>query len=219
MKRNLLRAIVPLVLLLLGTPGAAHANELGFWRWLDRLSGPGPCNGVIYDQQLFSSGATITGQNDGLKPFFDPGGLKLDETATRHPVRYGFQWGVFRCDNKLPYVGREAPTVWAFPIAGTVDVGVFRGVDVGVTLGATGFVGDHFSAWQPTIAPRVTVAPAALFSREPSRRQRAVLLRVTASTILGELDAEDFGATGDFKGGNEVLWGVSLSLNVLALRR
>jgi hypothetical protein len=219
MKLHLLRMVVPTVLLLFCAPRVAHADEVGFWRWLDRLSGPGPCNGVILDQRLFSTGFRSGDHTQTTaSTFFDPGGVALDETRSRRPIMYGVQWGGLRCDNELPYEGRSAPTVWAFPLAATADVRVHRGIDVGVTVGATGFVGDQFSTWRFTVGPRVSVSPA-LFVREPTRRHRALKLTITASSILGDLDASDFGASGDFKGGNEVLWGASLSLNLLSLRK
>ncbi len=218
MRAQLIRSAIVLVLLL-GVPHSASANVAGFWRWLDRLSGPGPCTGVVYDQRLFSNGfRTGEAQQTERTTFFDPGGLALDEAKTSRPIMIGFQWGVLKCGNELPYEGRSAPTVWAFPLSGTVDVRVHRAVDAGASLGLTGFVGDDFSVWRPTVSPRVTIFPAA-FVREPTRRHRALLVRVTASTILGELDAEDFDAVGDFKGGNEVLWGLSFAIDLLALRR
>ena len=218
MRAQWMRSAIVLVFLL-GTPQAASANVGGFWRWLDRLSGPGPCTGVVYDQRLASNGFRLGDeQQTQRKTFFDPGGVALDETKTTHPVMVGFQWGVLKCANELPYEGRSAPTVWAFPIGGTVDVRVHRAIDAGATVGVTGFIGDDFSVWRPTLSPRVTIFPAA-FVREPTRRHRALLFRVTASTILGELDAADFDAIGDFKGGNEVLWGISVAVDLLALRR
>ena len=207
------------LVLLLGVPHPAGANVAGFWRWLDRLSGPGPCTGVVYDQRLFSNGFRVGEvQQTQRETFFDPGGLALDETRTSRPIMIGAQWATLKCGNELPYEGRSAPTVWAFPLAGTVDVRLHRAVDAGATVGVSGFVGDDFSVWRPTLSPRVTIFPAA-FVREPTRRHRALLFRVTASAILGELDAADFDAIGDFKGGNEVLWGISLSVDLLALRR
>jgi hypothetical protein len=217
MRAQLIRSAMVLVLLL-GVPHTATANVAGFWRWLDRLSGPGPCTGVVYDQRLFSNGFQVGAQQTERTTFFDPGGLALDEARTSRPIMIGFQWGVLKCGNELPYEGRSAPTVWAFPLAGTVDLRVHRAVDAGASVGLTGFVGDDFTVWRPTVSPRVTIFPAA-FVREPTRRHRALLVRVTASTILGELDAEDFDAVGDFKGGNEVLWGLSFAIDLLALRR
>lgn len=218
MSAQLIRSAIVLVLLL-GVPHTASANVAGFWRWLDRLSGPGPCTGVVYDQRLFSNGfRTGEMQQTERETFFDPGGLALDESRTTRPIMIGAQWGVLKCGNELPYEGRPAPTVWAFPLAGTVDVRVHRAVDAGATVGLTGFVGDHFSVWRPTLSPRVTVFPFA-FQADARRRDRWLQVRGTASAILGELDAADFDAVGDFKGGNEVLWGISFAVDLLALRR
>lgn len=212
-QRTLVAILV--VLFVCGTARPAQADMMAIWRWWDSLSGPGPCTGVVFDQRLFSRGQK-TGTAE-TATFFDPG-LRVDENS-RRPVKFGVQVGALKCRNELPYADGSAPDVWAFPLAGTVDVRTIPAVDVGLTVGTTAFRGDGFSTWKLTLGPRVTLSPGVLFTQTPTRRHRALQITLTASTIVGDLTAADFGAIGDFKGGNEVLWSTSVSLNLLNLKK
>lgn len=216
--RRRVRECCLVVVFVLGGAVPASADMMEFWRWWDSLSGPGPWNGVMVDTRLFTHGYKLGEQGDAPRLFFDPRGVNTDESRGR-PIRFGVQWGVLKAEkNKLPYVDRPAPGVWAIPISGTVDVRAIPGVDVGATLGVIRFTGDGFGFWRTTLSPRVIIAPGALGREAASDRQRAIQIVVTATGILGSFDAADFGAIGDFKGGNEVLWGTSIGVNLLALK-
>ena len=72
--------------------------------------------------------------------------------------------------------------------------------------GLIGALGLSWMTWQTLKIPNTQSATGILYV-------------AVSSTILGELDADDFDAIGDFKGGNEVLWGISVAVDLLALRR
>lgn len=111
--------------------------------------------------------------------------------------------------------------MWAIPISVTADRGFKRrpGIEVGAGIGAVRFTGDGFGFWRATLSPRISIAPASLLTGDRSRRNDAFKIAVFITALLGEFDAGDFGATGDFKGGNELLFGTTFTIDVLALKK
>lgn len=216
MPGRILRCALAIVILLI-SPSPAHADMMGFWRWWDSLSGPGPFNGFVTDVPLVTYGRKAGALGSDPVIFFDPSGLDADQS--RRPIKFGVQFGFLEAEqNNLPYVGRPAPGVRAIPIAATADVRVYKGIDVGSTIGLVRFSGDGFGFWRTTVTPRVSIAPVALLSRDWKRKYEAFQVRLFATSILGEIDAADFGAVGGFKGGNEILLGTTFTVNLLAFK-
>jgi hypothetical protein len=215
MSPRLLRCAL-VILVLFAAPRPAHADMMGFWRWWDSLSGPGPFNGYAADIPLY----TVYRPADRIQIEFDP----FEDAALANPssIKVGLQFGVLKAeDNNLPYAaGRTPPGVWAIPISVTADRRIVRGVDVGAGVGLVRFFGEGFGLTRATVSPRLSVAPASLLSDGPAtRRTEAFKIRLFFTALLGEFDAGDFGATGDFKGGNELLFGTTFTIDVLALKR
>lgn len=214
MKQRIRRCLFAIVIVLSSAP-PAHADMMGFWRWWDSLSGPGPFNGLVVELNSH----TVTRESGGIKIHFDPAGELF--LADRSALRVGFQLGVLKAeDNNLPYAdGRTPPGVWAIPISVTADRNLKPGIDVGAGLGVVRFTGDDFGFWRTTVSPRLSIAPASLLARNRSRQNEAFKIRLFFTAVLGEFDAGDFGAVGDFKGGNELLFGTTFSVDVLALKK
>jgi hypothetical protein len=200
-------------------PPAATAGELGFWRWWDSLSGPGPFNGIAYDQPLFTYGTKRDRANDPKGTFLDLTGLEADPST--RPVSIGVEWAVLWAEeNNLEYApprDQFVPGVQAIPIFGTVDVGVTRAFDAGAAIGFVRFRGDGFGFNEFAWGPRLTVRPLALFAKDADRIHELVQVRLFGTHIVGEITAEEFGAVGAFEGGHEWLWGTTVTVNLLAL--
>jgi hypothetical protein len=209
MKLRALRCALAVVIVLISAR-PAHADMMGFWRWWESLSGPGPFNGLVVEL------STSTIKRDGVHA--DPdGSIFLDSPAS---IRMGFQFGVLKAeDNPLDYGGRTPPGVWAIPIAVNFDRNIAKGFDVGAGIGLVRFTGDDFGLWRTIVSPRLSVAPVSLASRERSRKSEAFKIRFFYTWLIGELDAADFGAIGDFEGGNELLFGTTFTVDVLTLLR
>lgn len=113
-------------------------------------------------------------------------------------------------------------------IVPTLNVGVHRAVDIGVGAGVLWFHGPRLAhltegtrvkfAFQPL---RVAVRPFVVFERRPPgpntlqglyRRLSSVQYVLTA-TVLPGWEAKDFGATGPFRVGPELIWNAGISFD------
>lgn len=225
MRVQLLRwgMVVAFVILL---PQQAHADLMGFWRWFDGLSGPGPFKGFVSEPSIIAYGKTkkaieIQGADAKSERVLDLMGTEISHSHTY--FRFGGQWGILASShNNQDYGDRPAPTVWANPFAATFDVG-WRGIEGGVAAGVVRFHGDDFSFWRGYLSPRAAVYPLLLFKPNYQQRWREVLqLRAGWAGVLGDIKATDFGAIEKVppqKMGNELMPSVSVSVNVLALQK
>ena len=210
---------VAMLFVVLCCPMPATAGDLGFWRWWDSLSGPGPFNGIAYEQPLFTYGKKRDRETGATGPFLDLTGMEAD-SRVRY-VSFGLEWAVLWAEeNNLEYApprDQFVPGVQAIPIFGTVDVRVARGLEAGAAVGFVRFRGDGFGFNEFAWGPRLTVRPLAVFAKEPTRMDELIQIRVFGTHLVGEFGAADFGATGSFVGGSEMLWGTTFTVNVLAL--
>jgi hypothetical protein len=214
MKGRLL--VLPLLFICLSS-SRAEAN-MGFWRWWDSLSGPGPFSGIVYELPIVTPYGFRRDQPE-QRIRFDP--ADIDTSPGRLSVRVGLDFAILWAQkNNLPYdpPRAHAPSVLAYPVVPTVDVGR-KGIDVGASVGFVRFSSDGASTTHFAYGPRLTLRPGVIFSKTPKRRHELVRIRISALRLQGEMTAEDFGATGAFRGGNEWMWGSTISVNLLALRR
>jgi hypothetical protein len=218
MRRYVMASILSWALIAIA-PGTAEAQRGGFWRWWDSLSGPGPFNGIVYDQSIYSLGME---RGTSVKTWFpDPTATKAD--PKRRYLRLGLQLGwLWAQKNPLTYAAprdQDPPGVNAMPFAATADVGVAKGIDVGAAVGGVRFSGDGFGFTKFALTPRLSIRPAVLFSDNPGRRHEVLEIRFFATMMPGTIEADDFGAIGSFRAEGELLWGTTIALNVFALRR
>lgn len=210
-------ALLHVVLFVALLPRPVLASDMDWWRWWDSLSGPGPFNGLGYDQPLVN----FTLKAPSPQPhIFDPTGF--DKDPTRLHVKAGVEFAfLFAQHNHLPYApprDQNPPGIRAYPVMGTIDFGR-KGVEVGAGIGAVLFAGDGFRFGRTLISPRATFKPLMWFKTHPSRRDEILQIRIGAAGIMGKMTAKDFGAIGPFEGGNEWLKTTTVSVNLMALLR
>ncbi|HXW05862.1 MAG TPA: hypothetical protein VD833_11560 [Vicinamibacterales bacterium] len=204
------------VVIALITPPDAAADRLGFWRWWDGLSGPGPFYGWDYELPLQTWGTKRDAPTTGRTVFFDPSGLEHD--PNRLHLTAGFEVAVMwtdRSDLQYP-AGVSPPKVYAFPVTGTVDVGI-RGVLGGVGVGAVKLSGPQTGQWHGLFEPRLTIRPFVVAAGERAQRWHELLQARVYFSRVGGIVPSDFGAIGDAEEDAEWVPGVTLSVNVLAI--
>jgi hypothetical protein len=211
-------ACLIVVLVVLGAPPDASADRLGFWRWWDSLSGPGPFYGWDYELPLYTWHIEKDPGSTTDVVLFDPSGLEYD--PSRWHATFGFEVAVMWTDRSdLTYsTGVMPPKVYAFPVIGTVDVGK-RGVLGGVGIGSLRLSGPDTGKWYGIFEPRLTIRPFVLAAGRSRQNWHEVLQARFYLSHIGGIVPSDFGAIGDTKGDSEWVPGVALSINVLALKK
>lgn len=223
-------------LLVAAMPREAAADRLGFFRWWDSLSGPGPFTGWDYRVTLITHGIEKqegTERKPGAEPppagvvtskpagprttFTDVSGLRTDRTQLYFSG--GLEFAVMWTDSSdLQYEpGVTPPKVYAFPFMGTFDVGR-RGIEGGVGIGWLRLSAPNAGNWHPIIEPRVTVYPFLLGtgSDRGERWRNSLEARFFITRVAGTIDPLDYGAIGEPEGG-EWVPGISFSVNLAAL--
>ena len=231
--------LVVALLVCFGTPKPAYALWGG--GWLERLSGPGPFWGNVFDARVLCIGAP--GATDQTSTSDPPLGKKLTyELADRvwltgagchllsrdaMRLEVGVDFGFLKSSsNVLDYGNHPGLTdddkdVGLRTFMVTADIRVNRLVDVGAGLGRASFRSPDsnlFSSFSRTVSQplRVTVRPLGFLS--DSRRTEAFVLRFDATKFHGTFTAEDFGATpGTFNEPGEITWAWSFRVDPFAL--
>jgi hypothetical protein len=194
-------------LLLVALPSTAFA-DMGFWRWLDKLSGPGPFRGIVLDPAIVCIGHNERGDRTRVTAVYL---YDCDLVRAERHIRLGTDIGILTGKNNLdPSRG----TVAAYPVLfnGAIGTSYF---DVGAAFGFVRFVSGPSSATEGAIQPiRITFRPFAIpENRRQDFRARALQIRLTTTYLAGALTAADFNApSSSWTGGNE--WVTSLMFTV-----
>lgn len=220
------RIVLGVVLVLaMARPASA---ELGFFRWWDSLSGPGPFSGVVFDPVFVCYGApripgatkttpsAATPATPGWAPF-DLGCRSTRRDELR--VNIGLEFARLTGKNNLPYASGTAPDVKAYPFMMTVTVSKHAMLDAGAGVGFVRFSGGGFGFTRFAFEPRATVRPLVGLSRSEFTRRRLEFLQLRAfgTAIPGEITAADFGATGTWSSPKEWLPGFMVVFDLSAL--
>ena len=226
MRAHIVRSTTVLLFCLLCMPRPAHADLMSFLDWLDRLSGPGPWKGIVSEwnpgvwgatkEQVANAKATGAAVEDDFA--FDLLGTTISQS--RFHFRFGPQLGLLWADeNNQDYGGAEPLDVKAFLFGGTFDAGL-KGVEGGVAAGFVHFYGDGFGFTKGTFAPRVTVYPLTLVTRNyDSKKLEFLYIRYGWTRIIGDITAGHFNAferTPPQEMGNEWIRTLTISVNPLA---
>ena len=220
-----MRRFAPLWLaavLLALAPQPAYA-DLGFFRWIDRLSGPGPFSGLFADVNFLCIARRPATATDPAKVVAE---VDLDCHANREHrlLLVGVQVAALSGTNNLVYAppqDQNPPDVRAYPVLGTMTYSLHPALDVGGGIGFVRFSGRGFGFSRFALEPQVTLKPLVLFARsKPSPRLLEVLhLRFNVTGILGGIEAEDFGAVSGLSRSAEWLKGFTIIVNVGSLFR
>jgi hypothetical protein len=235
MKRLVLVALA--LLAFSAVPATPAFAQTGFFRWLERLSGPGPfygtgfelygvCFGVKKDSAKDSDAETAQRKSATWFPGVGCGqaarrdgdrGLKIDR------VSIGVQYSWMRGDNRLQYdpsvPADQTDSVDATVFMGIADFGFVRALDLGAGFGFVRFSGMPSPAFSHVMFEpiRVTVKPLAL-KKASTYKDEALQLRVVMTVIPSGFDAEDFGAIpGTYHSGTEVQGNLYIIVNVASL--
>ncbi|HSC27417.1 MAG TPA: hypothetical protein VLD67_09095 [Vicinamibacterales bacterium] len=231
-RRHVTASIVATVCVMFSaTPASAQD---GFWRWLERLSGPGPyhgwgvsvtplCFGVVKKDRL----AADPDRGGPVEPFLDIGCGKASRNDFRAMLRFEFAW-LGADDNKLEYDGdrtRDELKTNAFSFIPAVDFGVTRWLEIGAGMGFIRFTGDAFDSFsKPAIQPLRVRAKPLLFRRNLPTEQKLAYpleflqIEYVVTLIPDGFEAQDFGAVpGTFSTGTEFLSSVSVVVDAVAL--
>ena len=221
------------------TPAPAHALWGG--GWLERLSGPGPFWGHVFDARLLCIAAPgSTNQTPSTDP---PPGTSLTREITDRAwltgagchflapddkrMEIGIDLGLLNSsENVLDYSLRPGLTgeereVRLRTFMVTADFRVNRLLDVGAAIGRASFSSESetlFSDFSKTVSQpmRLTARPLAILWN--SRYSEALVVRFDASKFHGTFTAEDFGATpGSFNEPGEITWAWSVRVDAFAL--
>jgi hypothetical protein len=222
-------------------PARSAEAQGGLMEWLERLSGPGIFKGYTTPVKLFCYGLhkdsstapdqffsseDVRNAALGRQEFkFQPGCGRTQRNLVR--IDIGAEVGYYRANNTLQYdpsvPADETDTVTAWTYAGTFDVGVHRGVDIGFGVGFMrygGFPGDSFNRMFLQVG-RFTWKPLVMFRADtPAGRyqQEFLLVRFVGRWMPDGFKAEEFGAIpGTFESGAEIQAGVSLGVDFFAL--
>jgi len=233
MRQRLIPCLFVLVICM-GSPQGAAAGELGFWRWWDSLSGPGPFQGLLLHEVFVCYGVDQSpGASTKPHTFLSAGCYDADRSRFR--VAFGVEWAHLTGDSNLPYApprDQNPPQVNAYPFHITTNFGIAKvpWVDFGAGVGFVRFSGEGFGFNRFAFGPRVTIKPLALIPRLAPHRTRnwnakqrnrleAFQFRYSGTAIPGAMEASDFGAIGNFRSPSEWLNGYVLVFDGLALLR
>jgi hypothetical protein len=227
----------------LGLPAPAHALWGG--GWLERLSGPGPFWGQVFDARFLC--VTLPGKTAeaeavlkdnkwgqrlthklGDRAWLTAAGCQFLNTSSNDPrLEVGVDFGFLKSSENVlnysnhPGLSADDKDVGLRTFALTADIRVNRVLDVGASIGRASFrspESDLFSSFSRTVSQpfRVTVRPLVFLS--PRGRAEAFVLRFDATKFHGTFTAEDFGAVpGTFNEPGEIIWAWSFRVDPLAL--
>lgn len=233
MSRRVVHSASLVIVLLFLTVRPVSAQD-GFWRWIERLSGPGGyqgwgatltpiCVGVEKESRTAEDPDRDT--DPAIKIFPDLGCGKSSRNHFRAMLRFEVAW-LTADDNPLVYDPPRTPRelrTRAFSFIPAVDIGITRWLEAGAGIGFIRFSGDLFDGFsKPAIqAIRLTAKPL-LFLRADDAKKRYGLeflqVRYIATVIPDGFEAHEFGAVpGTFSTGTEFLSGVSFVVDVLPL--
>ncbi len=198
------------LVLALARPASA---ELGFFRWWDSLSGPGPFSGIVFDPVFVCYGTPEVGRE--RKP------IQLgcwNQARNRWRVNVGVDFARLTGHNNLPYASGAAPDVTAYPFMATVTVSKHAIFDVGGGVGFVRFSGHGFGFNKAAFEARVTLKPLVAIDWN-KRKLEFLQLCLFGTGIPGDLTAADFGATGPWRSSGEWLPGFMVVVDLSALVR
>lgn len=232
-------------LLSLMTPAPAYAIFGG--GWLERLSGPGPFKGLLFDARLLcitgphDSGTSDRGQqlddeslgsrmtfprDRDARVWFTGAGchfLPPDKPRMEIGVDLGF-WK--SSENVLDYTNRPGLTdddkqvrIRTFLV--TADLRVNRVFDVGAGIGRASFSSDDdllFPSFSRTVSQPMRLTTRPLTTFWNGPRSEALVVRFDATKFHGGFTAEDFGAVpGTFNEPGEIIWAWSVRIDAFSL--
>lgn len=212
------RRVVPVVLLLVLIPASASAQ--GFFRWLGKLSGPGPFWGVsgeIYlkciptkkKPEMMMPGGRITCPK-----------MTLDD---KHLTIYLNLTGAVAENNPLNYgdVGaqEESTAVRLLKVGASVDWTAHRTFDVGLGAGFAYFGGPRFDNFaRPYVQPLRTAFRPLMLAEKATDNDGWLIVSANWQILIGTIDGEDFGAPLDaFRSSNEHDLELGLSVDIIRL--
>ena len=195
-----LRRVLPFVLLVVLMPASASAQ--GFFRWLGRLSGPGPFWGASAEFAL-----QCYGVNEKAKPEIPVKGrvagvgvrvpCKDALLTDRHATVYLIVQGGIADDNPLFYGDQgeaESAAVRLLKSGVSLDWTVHKSLDVGAGFGLMYFAGPRFDNFSRGYVQPARVAFRPLTLRGTDDADGWLILAANWQMILGRIDGPDFGA-------------------------
>ena len=212
------RRVVPVVLLLVLIPASASAQ--GVFRWLGRLSGPGPFWGVSGEIYLKCIDTKTAGVMGGVR-------LSCPDTTLddKHLTIYLNLTGAIAENNPLNYgdVGaqEESTAVRLLKVGTSLDWTAHRTFDVGAGAGFAYFAGPRFDNFaRPYVHPLRTALRPLMFRGTATDDDGWLIVSANWQILLGTIDGEDFGAPLDtFRSSNEHDLELGLSIDIIRLLR
>jgi hypothetical protein len=239
------KAIVVAAALLFSVIVPRPAFALWGGGWLERLSGPGPFWGNVFDERFLcvalpgkaADADSVLRDNEwgrrltrqiGSRTWISAAGCQFLNTDRNDPrlevgVDFGFlssSHNVLNYSNR-PGLSEDDKKVGLRTFALTADVRVNRLVDVGASIGRASFRSpdaDLFPGFSRLMVQplRVTVRPLVFLST--SSRSEAFVLRFDATKFSEAFTDADFGAApGTFNEPGEITWAWSFRVDPLAL--
>jgi hypothetical protein len=223
------RIVVPVLVLCVLIPASASAQ--GFFRWLGKLSGPGPFWGVSGDLYLHCFPTKWTPspppKPDQVKAEFVGFTIPCPDTTLddKHLTLYLNITGAVAENNPLNYgdVGaqEQSTAVRMLKVGASIDWTVHRTLDIGAGGGLAYFAGPRFDNFSRAyVQPIRTALRPIMFCRTATDNDGWLIVSANWQILLGTIDGADFGAPLDtFKTSNEHDLELGLSIDIIRLAR
>jgi hypothetical protein len=226
------RCVVPVVLLLVLIPASASAQ--GLFRWLGRLSGPGPFWGASVDRYLK---CLPTKGTPKPTPRADPQQVHTDAMMMpgitmpcpdttlddKHLTIYLNVTGAVAENNPLNYgdVGtqEESTAVRLLRVGASLDWTAHRTFDIGTGAGISYFAGPRFDNFvRPYVQPLRTAFRPLMLCGAATDNDGWLIVSANWQILLGEIDGADFGAPLDsFRERNEHIPEIGVTIDFVRL--
>lgn len=238
--RRLPCSVLMLLLLTVVLPGRAYAS-LGWWDWLEQLSGPGPfANGWMLDQRVAClvdaattggsrSGRTLNGKAVNWMAVSGRASDKSLPCLTNAAAVLAYvevRGGRITTDRQALFSDVPGQLVGTVA-ANTIQTYVMRQFDafaIGAGAGTMWFTGEKLDghAARFVFTPiSAAFMPLQLLLRHESERGRFLVIRFEEVALVGRLSASDFNSqsTSKFQTKSELVRSVSVTFDVLALMK
>jgi hypothetical protein len=219
------RRVVPVVLLLVLIPASASAQ--GLFRWLGKLSGPGPFWGAGTEIRLkcFGVGKDEEKEEKKLKMMMGSIFVRVPCETTlddRHTTIYFNVAGSIAENNPLFYgdEGRQdkSTAVRLVQAGVSADWTFHRAFDIGAGFGVMYFAGPRFDNFSRGFVQPVRLSVRPIMLRSTVDNNGWLIVSASWQILLGTIDGNDFGAPLDsFRSHNENIPEVGVTIDLIRL--
>jgi hypothetical protein len=223
--------VVPVVLLLVLIPASASAQ--GLFRWLGKLSGPGPFWGAGTEIRMRCLGVDKPekekekekekAKHKPLVAFIPVARFPCNTLpGDRHTTIYFNLAGSIAESNPLFYGDQEqqerSTAVRLLQVGVSADWTFDKAFDVGAGFGMMYFAGPQFDNFSRGFVQPVRLSFRPLLLRGQNPYDGWLIIAANWQILLGTIDGADFGAPlGSFRSHNESLPEVGLTIDVIRL--